>query len=296
MKPIEFYNITKETLDSLAKEKGIKNLERYYELTDYAKGNFLNSLKGKAQVFAQMAFHAQNATMISGIVKFEKNFDFLKEKLFDFSPEKLLNKYHYSDNQETREDSIQKLVNALRYDEGTEKGLVWDPSKSKTENKDFIMRRYAQSLLECAAFVNEFKSRKEFLNDLKRHYKENDYRDLIDYFRSKVTKGFSVALTCDFLKEFDKEFNDLPKPDVHIKDTLCAFYGRKKSYYSTTDREYECIKEMQDLVKQINESLSSKKQITVYQLDRMIWLICSGNFFLDQKENYKSIYLNKLKG
>lgn len=86
-------------------------------------------------------------------------------------------------------------------------------------------------------------------------------------------------MTCDFLKEFDIAFSDLPKPDIHIKDTLCAFLGRDDGYYNSEKREYECIKDLQRIVAEINESLDAKKKIAVYQLDRMIWLICSGNFF-----------------
>ena len=105
-----------------------------------------------------------------------------------------------------------------------------------------------------------------------------------------------IALACDFLKELDTRF-DLPKPDIHIKDALCAYYGKEGNYYRTEKREYECIMEMQNLVCEINNELKkqNEKTITVYQLDRMIWLICSNKFFLDGKgKNSKEFYLSKL--
>lgn len=77
MTPIEFYKITEKTLNELAKEKGISDLRPYYELTDYNYKSSISKYNGIPQVFAQMAFHAQNATMISNIVSFEKNRDFL---------------------------------------------------------------------------------------------------------------------------------------------------------------------------------------------------------------------------
>lgn len=52
---------------------------------------------------------------------------------------------------------------------------------------------------------------------------------------------------------------------------------------------------MQQLTEKINASLPIDKHITVYQLDRMIWLICSGNFYLHNIEDPKTLYLNKLE-
>ena len=129
------------------------------------------------------------------------------------------------------------------------------------------------------------------LNKLKSSYKdETDYKKLIETFHKKIPYRYSIALTCDFLKEFHKEFSFLCKPDVHIKDTLCVLLNKEENYYRTAKREYECIGEMQKLVELIN---GEEKKITVYQLDRMIWLICSEKFFLDGIISAKNEYLNK---
>lgn len=291
MKSIDFYNLTRTMLDTLAKERGVRNIARYYDLTDYSKGSFLLSYSGKSQIFAQMAFHAQNATMISNIVNFERNLIFLDKTLCGFDPAAFLQKYPI----DKREDSVLRLVEDLRYSEATDEGLRWRTDKNKTEKKDSLIKRYSNTLIESAEFVNSFKDEKAFLDDLLDHYTNKDYKSLIKYFRSRVTVGFSVALTCDFLKEFDKHFCDLPKPDIHIKDTLCSLYGLEQNYYSGEKKEYECIATMQTITREINESLDSKQKITVYQLDRMIWLICSGNFFLDARLN-KEKYLEAVKG
>ena len=76
MKAIEFYEITEDKLNLLAKSKGISDIKKYYELTEFADGSFLNDFSGKSLIFAQVAFHAQNATMMSSIVKFEKKLAF----------------------------------------------------------------------------------------------------------------------------------------------------------------------------------------------------------------------------
>lgn len=285
-KAFQFYQITKQQLDQQARDKKIKNLSRYYELTDYRKESVIKKYKGKAQILAQIAFHAQNGTMISSIVKFERNIDFLSGVLYNFDPAKVCDEFPNAPSE--KENAIQKMVEKFRTE------LKWDSSKSK--NKDAIMRRYAASLIEAAAFVNQFKSREAFLKSLCDHYKENNYKDLVKYFNNNVKTGFSIALTCDFLKEFDKSFSSLPKPDVHIKDTIRAFFGFDEDYYKTQSKtkDYECIAIMQNLVEQINKKLQPKEQITVYQLDRMIWLVCSGNFFLDNTKGYKDRYLKAL--
>jgi hypothetical protein len=83
-KVYNFYTLTEEKLINRCRIKGISDLNKYYTLTDFYGDSIFNSLSDKAQVFAQLAFHAQNATLISNIVSFERNFPFLKRVLCDF--------------------------------------------------------------------------------------------------------------------------------------------------------------------------------------------------------------------
>ena len=291
----EFYSMTKDTLQKLADIKGISDLSAYYELTDYDDNGVLNEhfrKKDLTQVFAQIAGHAQNATMISSIVKFEKNIGFLKEKLCGFDVEKFLETYPAFDDKQKRESTINEIVEALRYNEQTNKGLKWDSSKS--EKKDSLMKRYANTLLDAAVYLSKFDDREQFRTTLINNYKEKGYIEAISDFRKNINHGFSIALTCDFLKEFDEAFCDLPKPDVHIQDTLCVLKNFKKG--SSDKKQFECIKLMQELTEEINKGLEEKKKdkITVYKLDKMIWLICSQKFYLDEDRSIKASYLNKI--
>ena len=294
----DFYELTEETLKNLANTKGIdeKELARYYELTDYDKDSVLmkHFKEGSmSQLFAQIALHGQNATMISSIVKFDDNIEFLKDKLCGFDPNKFLNEYTADD----RDNSIIRIVNALRYDENKNQGLKWDSSKSKEGSKDKLIRRFANTLMDAAIFLSKYESREAFREELIEKHDTNDSEKVIKYFRKNIKHGFSVALTCDFLKEFDEAFSDLPKPDVHIQDTLCALNSKKKGYYNSSDKkQFECIKDMQNLTKEINDNLDENKKITVYKLDKMIWLICSGSFYLHDRGNIKQSYLNQISG
>ena len=286
VKAKKFYEVSKKKLEGLAKRKGISDLSEYYELTDFKTGNYgklLTNLGDElSSVFLQMAFHAQNAYLISNIVDFENNLEFLKETLCGFDPKAFLNQYH--------EES--EIVAALIYDEKTGKGLKYNREKSKENNRDSLVKRYAGALLDCAQYLKDFQNRKEFIKKVYEQYTDLGVENFIRKFRLKVTHGFSVALTCDFFKELDKNFSDLCKPDIHIKDVLVAFFGKKDNYYNSEKKEYECIEEMRELVKIINDGQDEK--ITVYQFDRMIWLICSGRFFLHESNDVKKHYLKEI--
>lgn len=285
-----FYELTSSTLNNIAESHNVKDIKAYYELTDFNTktklGRCIDKLGRNSveSVFAQMAFHAQNATLISNIVNFESNIDFLKRALCDFKPEKFLTEY---------EGKVKSVVEALRYAANNPEGLKWNDKKNKTARKDSLITGYAQALIECARYLFGCRDREAVLNKLKSNYKDDtDYENLIKAFHEQIPHRYSIALTCDFLKEFDEEFSFLCKPDVHIKDTLCVLLNKEENYYRTAKREFECIGEMQELVKLINAG--EAKKITVYRLDRMIWLICSEKFFLDGVRSAKNEYLDKI--
>lgn len=289
MTAIEFYEITNRTLESMAKNRRINDLEKYYVQTDFLAFPQLNKLGEIEQTYMQIAFHGQNATLISNIVDFEKNYEQIKLILCNFDPQKVLNKYWTQER--SRNDAEKQMLTAF-----AEYGISSNTSKS-SKRPNAIMAGYTSMLFDAAIYLKNFNSKHDVIEDLKANYKNNDIKSLVTYFRDKIKSRFSVALTCDFLKEYSEVF-DLPKPDIHIKDTLCVLKDLGEGYYHTEKREYECIKHMQELVNEINHSLKAqnKEAITVYQLDRMIWLICSNRFFLDDKvRNSKEDYLAKLR-
>lgn len=285
MTDFEFYQVTKDMLEKMIDLRGITHsqLELYYSHTDQYC-DFYKDLSGIPRIFAQMIFHMQNATMISNIVKFEKNYSFLKKVTCRFVPKDFLDRY--SGNP----DRVEALVNDLRWNSATKVGLKWNSSENKSGKQDVMATRLAQSMFECAEFLIEFKTSADVLEDFKEH--ATDSKALIKYFNSKIRTGFSVALTCDFLKEFDTYFEFLPKPDVHIKDVIGAL--KKKTY----KHDIDVVEEMQQITHNINLELTRKgePQITVYQLDRMIWLVCTDNFFIKGHNNgsIKKLYISKL--
>lgn len=75
---------------------------------------------------------------------------------------------------------------------------------------------------------------------------------------------------------------------------MCAV-GSGKRILFWREKKLEIIRTMRNIVAEINDNLSQDERITVYQLDRMIWLICSDNFYLDVSGNGKETYLRALR-
>ena len=286
MTAIEFYHLTDTTLKKLAIAHDVKNLDKYYQLTDFLAFPQLKNMGDIEQTFMQIAFHGQNATMISNIIQFEKNFEKLDRLLCGFNPLQFLALY---DAAASRDEKVANLIAAFK-----ESGFHWNTEKS-IKRPNAIITRYANMLLDAAEYLKGFSTKQEIVADLQSH--NSCTKELVKYFRSKIRSGYSIALTCDFLKEFDEAFCNLPKPDIHIKDVLCAYLKLANGYYNTESREYECIAQMQALTDQINMSriADGTKEITVYQLDRMIWLVCNGFVFLDTKRSSKQRYIDQIR-
>lgn len=286
MSPLKFYKITEKKLKQLAGIYEIKNLEEYYELTDYNKKMPTSNYKDLSQVFAQLAFHGQNGAQIGNTVNFNANIVALDNELCKFNPGEFLEKYNLTDiNKGNKED------NQIRIEDASET-LSNRLCEALHRDAKQLLPRYAKTLLYSAIYVHSFNNKQDIIEDLKKNYLKENYKDakkLIDYFHKQIPAGFGVALACDFLKEFDKSF-DLPKPDTHLKNTLNAIG-------INCEEEYEYINEMKNLTENINKSLKDEEKLTVYKFDRMIYLVCSQNFFLDKKDrnSIKKIYWEKIR-
>lgn len=280
---INFYYKIEEYLKDLSNFYNISNeeLEKYFSCSDYHNDNLKNYKEIKF-VFAQMVFHAQNATLISKIVSFEENISFLDSITFGFDPLKFSNKYPV-DNYDT---SLNRLVNDLRYNKNTNpNGLHWNTTKSA--NKDTIIKRFAGSLLYISSFLSRYRTKEDVLEYLKKYYPEKNYKNYIclkEKFIKIIPVGFGTALACDFLKEFDSYF-DLPKPDIHIKDALRALLGKE------IKNDDEAVKYMFEIVECVNKE--KDLNLSIYKFDRMIWLCCTSNFFLHNKFS-KNNYIKRI--
>ena len=283
----EFYVLTKQKLDHMAEVRGLSDTEinKYYGLTDrYCQFYSDTALSEIGKVFAQIAFHAQNGTMISSIIKFDVNYDKMKIITYNFNPSAFLAVYG-------GQDGVDKLVCAFK-----SQGFKWDSSKSKEKNKDGIVKRYSTTLIGAANYLSEKPDREAILNELRGWLPaDRDYSVLIKKFRKEMKAGFGVALACDFIKEFNEEFSDLIKPDAHLVDVMNAF--RNFEYGKNDKTKLQLVSDVQEMVKDINRELKSRgeDEITAYKLDRMIWLVCSDNFYLHQTGSLKANFISEIQ-
>lgn len=85
---------------------------------------------------------------------------------------------------------------------------------------------------------------------------------------SKIS-GIGFALACDFLKELG--YVNYPKPDVHIIDIFTSLELSDNNIINV----FEAVIKMYEDCKEIDEN------ITPYKIDKILWLICSGRFYMD---------------
>lgn len=99
--------------------------------------------------------------------------------------------------------------------------------------------------------------------------------------------GIGFSLACDFLKELGCV--QYGKPDTHIKDIfieLGLLTGASK-YSSKAD--YLALK--------IIDDLAALNGVTSYAVDKILWLVCSGNYYLDGIKigNHKKAFIARMK-
>lgn len=114
-----------------------------------------------------------------------------------------------------------------------------------------------------------------------------DYSASFEEFAEKIKKiekitktihGLGLTLTCDWLKECGCEW--LAKPDVHIIEVI--------KYFKNVDK----IKD-KDVLEFMFE-WSKLVDCSPYKLDKMIWLLCTGNFYLNKPKTSRSNILSRI--
>ncbi len=86
--------------------------------------------------------------------------------------------------------------------------------------------------------------------------------------------GFGFALSCDLLKEMG--YVKFGKPDTHIKDIFIELGLLSYVSKSSSKADYFSLK--------IIERMAKSNNTTPYAVDKLLWLIGSGNFYLDELE------------
>ena len=121
-------------------------------------------------------------------------------------------------------------------------------------------RLWCKAVVDSAFFVKSFSS----VDDFDKYVSLSKDIKAAPLSISRKITGMGFALACNALKELG--YLNYVKPDIHLID-ICD-----KLYISSRD-QIEVFDAMQ--------RIADENNITPYKLDKVLWLVCSGNFYKD---------------
>ncbi len=260
MMKIELYKKLYKKLLDLASIIGIDEtgLQRYF---------IPEGITSSESILVHLCSSLQNSGIMRNSIKFNNTNDqsnrcIIKKVLFDFNAEKSATTY----------SNWKCIYNAMLTAGITDNG--------KKEKKESNWEKYCCGLFDGLQFltVKNGKNRmKELIATSTLTDKELNEISTI----SKSIHGLGFALTCDWLKECGCTW--LAKPDVHISKVVKRIQGCK------TLKDTDVIQFVFEWSKAVEENYD--KTVTAYKIDKMIWLLCTGNFYLDhEKFGREAIY------
>lgn len=219
-------------------------LRRHVVFSDNPKG--ITSIAG---VYRQLVQSAQNANMKAGVVGgaiggIEK----LGRVLCRFDPARVKAKYG-TDSEQLLNDIVAKLKPRGRVRRGPRS--IWP--------------RFCRSALSAATFISRFGSVDDFVAWVGFFDKDDRARPALPILLASEIYGIGFPLACDFLKELG--YQDFCKPDVHLKKILGTLH------LTESENDYAVFKAI--------VRIARSNDATPYAVDKMFWLIGSGNFYND---------------
>jgi hypothetical protein len=181
--------------------------------------------------------------------KIQKGSTQIKEILFDFDPKTVKKEYDKDNGLKSLIDTFNKKLS-----------LTID---LQNKNSQWVM--FGKGAISTAIFLSDFKGKDEFDVFIKDFQRNKYSREALPMLLDKEISGFGFALACDFLKEAG--YDGYPKPDSH----LMKVFG--KSGLCKRD-DYEVFKTIIEVAEAVGK--------TPYEVDKRIWLVCTGNFYYDK--------------
>lgn len=206
--------------------------------------NVKKKYKNKNDILWRLLASLQNRQMAKNVIGLdnENRKQIFKDVLFNYDSDQILNYYN--------EESLLKVFNDCFV-------------IKNIESPNNLWKQYVKSVLSACKFISSFDSVKNF-NTFVNKFNYNEMSSAaLPMLLEREIFGLGFPLACDFLKELG--FTEYPKPDVHIKDIFIAFNLCDNNDYST----YKAVIEMANIVKD-----------SAYNVDKIFWLIGSGNFYL----------------
>lgn len=198
-------------------------------------------------VFEQIIHSAQNYQRMPNVIKYHERRDRIKGILYDFDL-KSISQYN-----------VEELYQRFRH----------EFSVTSADNNFNSWHKWSKSIVDAAKFMSDFKN----IEDFKSFVAQFDYnlptRMALPLLVSTKISGMGFALACDCLKELG--YTSYPKPDVHL---IQVFVGAGLS-------SNEPISVFEAIIRMAEDCKEIDPEVTPYKIDKIIWLICSGRFYLD---------------
>ena len=240
------YALAKEFLLRSGAERGITSelIEKYLYLSKPRPSTL-------AGLYERILESAQSANMKAGVIGGSiGGVGNLGRVLCDFEPSRVLEKYQ-ADWEEVLDDVVAQLK----------------PRGSIRRTPRSIWPRYCRTILSSAKFLSQFESANDFYDWVDFFDKDERARAALPMLLDQEIEGFGFALACDFVMGLGYE--NFSKPDVHIKE---IFQELGLCPWGTSD--YEVFKAVARVARNVG--------VTPYNVDKLFWLIGSGNFYEDQ--------------
>ncbi len=199
-------------------------------------------------VYERFIGSAQNYQMMPNVIKFYDRKQEIKKMLHD---------YDLNIISGMAEDSLYQLFR----------------EKFNVQTKDSKRNawwKWTGAVIDSARFINEFHTLNEFTEFVNSKYNNDDSRKVLALGIAKRIKGMGFTLVCDALKELG--YTRFSKPDVHMREVFCSIGLCNDDEFSVC----ETIERIAEDCKKVYPD------ITPYKVDKVFWLICSGNFYREK--------------
>ncbi|MGO9137238.1 MAG: hypothetical protein ACLQBC_06165 [Syntrophales bacterium] len=209
-----------------------------------------------SEAYRRLLESAQNRSMGAGVIgKAIGGIDNLKDILFNFNPKKVVKSYR------GKEDV---LLNVIIRKVQTRKPI--------RRGKRALWPLYCKTIVSGAEFLLKFRNADELYKWINVFYFDKRKRPALPLLLSFEIKGIGFPLACDFLKEIG--YMEFGKPDRHIKD---IFKG-----IGLIDQKADDYEVYKAIVRVANSN-----HVTPYNVDKLFWLIGSGNFYNNKEIGIK---------
>jgi len=211
-------------------------------LEDYFYGDN-KDYQSLEEIFIRFITSAQNYQRMPNVIAFEKREEDIARILFGYDIQKIA---------ELSEETLYKQFR------------LWF-NVTTPDSKRNSWYKWSCSVIDSAKFVSGFKDAADFDEFVKRFDYNAVSRMALPLLIQARVRGVGFALACDLLKELG--YTNYPKPDIHMIDVFNSLGLCDRDPISA----FEAIGRMAD-----------ECRVTPYKVDKVFWLICSGNFYKEK--------------